>query len=75
MIAGTTPSLEGGHAIHHLEQVMGTVVTIDVYLLRRPAHKRETYQRIAPRPSDPAARRCALQHLEAGQPDQSHSPR
>jgi thiamine biosynthesis lipoprotein len=46
MIAGTTPSLERGRAIHHLEQVMGTVVTIDVDCCDSRT-QRGTYQRIA----------------------------
>jgi FAD:protein FMN transferase len=32
MTAGTTPSLEGGVSIHHQEEVMGTIVTIDISL-------------------------------------------
>jgi thiamine biosynthesis lipoprotein len=46
MIAETSLSLERRHAIHHREEVMGTVVTIDVHFDSAVA-KSEVYPRIA----------------------------
>jgi thiamine biosynthesis lipoprotein len=57
MIAETNASIEPFHATHHREEVMGTVVTIDVNFENAIA-KRETYPRIA-------RARAILQHADA----------
>ena len=66
--------MERSRAIRHVEHVMGTVVD------DRPLHRRRCIEcRALPERRSsachPSSRRCSVQHLEAGEPYQSSSPR